>query len=335
MKKLLLIVAAIACSGTILFNSCGSASHAAEDAAPRKMVVGYFMTDGADSFKPDYEKLTHICLAFAHMRGDGHLYADGIEQARHVIADAHDHGVKVIISLRDADNVSAALADTALRHQLVAETRAAVEKYGVDGVDVDYEEWGGDDNSKRENLEAFYVELREALPGKLLTAAVRASTSDDGLNKGSMYEHLDYVFPMVYDACGGWGGMSWGKVGQHSSNEFFDKAIAYFVDSIGVPKEKICPGVPFYGYEFVSDTTTVGVDARVYRDILASHPDIDASLSDSIGLLWYNGVPTIKRKAREVIEKDLAGIMIWEISQDTDDASRSLLSAIHSTFNPE
>ena len=335
MKTLFKIAAASVLAGAFLLGSCGGATQTSEDAAPRKMVVGYFMTHGADSYKPDYEKLTHICLAFAHMRGDGHLYADDIANAGQVIKDAHANGVKVIISLRDADNVSAALADTTLRHQLVAETRAAVEKYGVDGVDVDYEEWGGDDNSKRENLEAFYVELREALPGKLLTAAVRASTSDDGLNKASMYEHLDYVFPMIYDACGGWGGMSWGKVGQHSSNEFFDKAIAYFVDSIGVPKEKICPGVPFYGYEFVSDTTTAGVDARVYKDILAAHPEVDAHLTDSIGLLWYNGVPTMKRKAQEVMDKGLAGIMIWEISQDTDDPSRSLLSAIHTTFNPE
>ncbi len=46
-------------------------------------------------------------------------------------------------------------------------------------------------------------------------------------------------------------------------------------------------------------------------------------------LLLFDGVSTIQQKAKSALEKNLAGIMIWEISQDTDDSSKGLLNALY------
>ena len=41
----------------------------------------------------------------------------------------------------------------------------------------------------------------------------------------------------------------------------------------------------------------------------------------------YNGVDTIKKKT-EYAKENLGGIMIWELTQDTGNAKKSLLQAI-------
>jgi chitinase len=45
-------------------------------------------------------------------------------------------------------------------------------------------------------------------------------------------------------------------------------------------------------------------------------------------MIWYNGIPTIKAKARMVDEQKLGGVMIWSPDNDVKGES-SLRSAIH------
>lgn len=300
-----------------------------------KMVVGYYPTWSTWWGEPDYNKVSLLCIAFAEMRGDGHLYYDGARDLKNVIDNAHAAGTKVVISLRDAQNVSSALADEKLRHNLAKEVKYCISELNLDGVDVDYEEWGGDNESKGKNLEQFYKDIRAQIgDGYLLTAAVGGATGPDGMVKESALRHLDYVFPMVYDACGGWQGGGWGQVGQHSSFEYFCDVIEYFTTGLNVPKEKLCPGLPFYGYEFKSATSTDNATSVAYRELFDRFPGEDVANIDNIGLIWYNGIPTITQKCRYALDEDVAGVMIWELSQDTRDAQTSLLNAVSMTLNP-
>ncbi len=299
-----------------------------------KMVVGYYPTWSAWWGEPDYDKLSVICLAFAEMRGDGHLYYEGYDAMKNVISNAHRKNVKVLVSLRDAQNVSKALADEKLRKNLAKEVKYCIYQYDLDGVDVDYEEWGGDEKAKLRNLEKFYTDIRAQIgEGYLLTAAVGGKTQlDQSINAQSL-SHLDYVFPMIYDACGGWEGGGWGAVGQHSSVQYFKDVITFFTTTLKVPKEKLCPGMPFYGYEFKSPDSTNGATAVAYRDLFTRFPDVDVPNTDNIGLIWYNGIPTIKEKCQYVVDNDIAGVMIWELSQDSREEAASLLNAAYTTLN--
>lgn len=300
-----------------------------------KMVVGYYPTWNTWWGEPDYSKLSLLCIAFAEMRGDGHLYYDGARNLKNVIDNAHAAGTKVVISLRDAKNVSVALADEKLRKNLAKEVKYCISELNLDGVDVDYEEWGGDNDAKGNNLEEFYKDIRAQIgDGYLLTAAVVGSTNADGKLKENTLRHLDYVFPMVYDSCGGWrGGGGWGQVGQHSSYEYFRDVIEYFTNGLNVPKEKLCPGLPFYGYEFKSATSTDDAASVAYRELFDRFPDEDVANTDNIGLIWYNCIPTITQKCQYALDEDVAGVMIWELSQDTRDEETSLLNAVHKTLN--
>lgn len=299
-----------------------------------KMVVGYYPTWNTWWGEPDYSKLSLICIAFAEMRGDGHLYYDGARATKSVIDNAHAAGTKVVISLRDAKNVSAALADEKLRKNLAREVKWCISELNLDGVDVDYEEWGGDNESKGKNLEQFYKDIRAEIgDGFLITAAVVGATGPDGKLTADALSQLDYVFPMVYDLCGGWkGGGGWGEVGQHSGFEYFCDVIEYFTKGLNVPKEKLCPGLPFYGYEFKSETSTDNAASVAYRELFDRFPNEDVANTDNIGLIWYNGIPTIIQKCRYALEEGVAGVMIWELSQDSRAEETSLLNAVYNTL---
>ena len=91
----------------------------------------------------------------------------------------------------------------------------------------------------------------------------------------------------------------------------------------GLPRSKAVLGVPFYGYGFGGAFRKNEYD---YSEIVAAHPG--AENGDQVGeTIWYNGIPTIKAKARLVVESGLGGIMIWSLDTDAP-GGKSLLSAI-------
>ena len=52
-----------------------------------------------------------------------------------------------------------------------------------------------------------------------------------------------------------------------------------------------------------------------------------SSDEDEAGGFYFNNIETIRRKTRHGLSEGLAGIMIWELSMDTND-NTSLLKAI-------
>jgi len=87
--------------------------------------------------------------------------------------------------------------------------------------------------------------------------------------------------------------------------------------------------VPFYGYGFGE---AFRKRCYNYSEILVQHPG--AENLDQVGnTIWYNGIPTIREKAKHVLDEDLGGIMIWSLDTDGN-GEKSLLTAIDSTLNP-
>src|SRR5262249_39542096 len=90
----------------------------------------------------------------------------------------------------------------------------------------------------------------------------------------------------------------------------------------GVPPAKVCLGLPFYGrgVDAASRTRTLP-----YAELVKKYrpaPDVD-----EVGGGYFNGIETVERKTRYAAEHKLAGVMVWEVGQDTRD-EHSLLRAI-------
>lgn len=306
---------------------------------PKQKVVAYLPT-WRMPYQVDWEKITHVCLAFGRVQADGTVDVASILPHRAVIDDAHKNGVKVLLSLGGGGSRSftnAILNDTC-RTRLVQNLKTQVKELKLDGLDIDYEEWDGSeegaselDLQRRSALEALYKELREAVgPDVLLSAAVNAGydTGEYGFYNcfnNTMHQYLDFVSLMIYDATGPWSGT---HTGPHSGWDYFENAIRHWLEKRELPAEKLVAGVPFYGYKFSRPDFAGDAVAVTYREILEQHPDQDAHMKDNVGLIYYDGIPTISKKAQYIKEHKLGGIMIWEIAQDTKDKEKSLLNAI-------
>ena len=275
----------------------------------------------------DYPKLTHINIAFENPTNpDGDLSFSAKNDL--LIAEAHAHQIKILISIGGG----AASGDKALRNlyfDLIGQTKRAafagkiadyISRHKLDGLDVDIE-----GPSINQDYAPFIAELAKAFQPKrlLLTAALSQGYGGKSV-PDDVFAHFDFVNIMAYDAAGPWDPKA---PGQHSSFEFATTNVQYWLKR-GLPKSKAVLGVPFYGYGF-GDAFRKGDYA--YAAILAAHPG--AEKLDQVGsTIWYNGIPTMKAKAKYVVDEGLAGMMIWSLDYDVP-GERSLLSAIHETLN--
>lgn len=112
---------------------------------------------------------------------------------------------------------------------------------------------------------------------------------------------------------------------RHSPYQFAVDCGRYWKETRGLPAHKVVLGLPFY-----TRPSWAG-----YGAILASVPE--ASDRDHVSYngmeVHYNGVDTIREKTRYALET-LGGVMIWELTQDTSDRSKSLLHAIGDALEP-
>ena len=88
---------------------------------------------------------------------------------------------------------------------------------------------------------------------------------------------------------------------------------------------KVLLGVPFYGKDFDNNAESIS-----YKGIVELYPD--APYHDQVANIYYDGIETMKLKTQYVVENQYAGIMIWELSHDSQVDSISLLNAIDETI---
>jgi GH18 family chitinase len=240
------------------------------------------------------------------------------------VEKAHATGVKVLVSLAGGG----ALTDEKpyWKHVLQPANRAAfiekiiayVEKYHLDGVDVDIE--GNLMPVIGTTYNPFVLDLRKALHarGKAITAALPGAWLHEAVHQEAL-EAYDFINVMVYDDTGPWNPT---KVGPHAPYSFAEKSIAFWVEQKKIPRQRLVLGMPFYGYDF----SVVG--SKRYSQIVSDNP-ADA-YRDEIDMLYYNGIPTIVKKTRLAMEK-VNGVMFWELGQDAFN-DLSLLRAVDQTL---
>ena len=269
----------------------------------------------------DYSQVTHLIYAFAIPTAEGEIRPldDGGFMTA-LVKKAHENNVKVCIAIggwsykgKPLESTFAAATDTDAKCKTLANAMLkVVDEYGLDGIDVDWEYPRAKTMRQYETLVKY---LREGLDqrgeGKTLTSAVTgfmaAGYSSTALGC------LDWVNVMAYDGDGGSG---------HSPYRYAVDSVNAW-KKVGVPKEKIMVGVPFYARP----------NWTSYRALIAADKNNAAKdQTDYKGATaYYNGLETIARKTEFAVE-NAGGIMIWEMNQDyVADKELSLLNKIHET----
>ncbi len=271
-------------------------------------VVGYMPSWQGTAGGIQYDKLTHINYSFLLPNSDGSLRPlDNISKMQQIVTQGHAQGVKILIAvggwMDGNDSAFTTLAaNPSTRTAFVNNLVNFVNQYNLDGVDMDWEY--PREGNEPQNYELLMQELGQAMHsrGKLLTAAVVVSGwNADGVLTG-VFDDVDFLNIMAYDGP------------EHGSMSQATGGLDYWLGR-GLPKSKAVLGVPFYSRPQV----------KSYSELLAMGADPN---SDSYQGMNYNGVPTIKAKTEMALQRG-GGIMMWELSHDTNSATTSLLAAIN------
>ena len=290
-------------------------------------VIGYvpnWIDLNAFSNTIQYNKLTHINLAFENPDANGYLSFQAGNNT--IIQAAHAKNVKVLVSLGGGGISEGGAIRDNFFNQISAPNRASfvqkiadyVNSHNFDGVDVDLE--GPAINGDYAN---FVIDLAAKLHAnnKQISAALSQGYGGDNVPV-STFSAFDWINIMAYDATGPWAP---NNPGQHSPYSMAVNQFNYWTGR-GLPKNKAIIGVPFYGYGFGS-AANQGI---AYSDIVNAYPG--AENTDQVGnTIYYNGMPTIKQKATFALQ-NAGGIMIWQLAQDAVGA-KSLLSAINEVIS--
>ncbi len=296
-------------------------------------VVGYIWSRAnmvQDLKKIDLDKITHLNIAFINPTPDGSFKdVPGLDT---VVQIAHQKNIKVLMSCGGGSSHAyyAKLLTEKYRKDLVKNFIKVLDKYNLDGIDVDLE---GDDIDA--NYEPFVVGLSKQLTKrkKLLTSAVawwtRGRITDVALAQ------FDFINIMAYDKTGPWKPE---VAGQHSPISYAEEHLAYWHNERGLKKENLNVGLPFYGYGFGELPSKNRAFRQIsWNDVVQKYADRmdhdEIVLPDNGGTLYYNGKKTIKEKTQLAL-KEGGGVMIWQLLYDSFN-EHSLLDLINNTYKSQ
>jgi len=241
----------------------------------------------------------------------------------HLPSAITDGGVRLLLCVGGggrSESFAAVAAKPKTRAALVANLLQIVRAKQLQGVDFDWEV-----PMSRKQQADYALLLADAAaafhahdPHLLVTVAIHA-WQDLGT---ASYAAVDRVHLMSYDAQGGNG-----KDGHATYAQA--KIDAKRLAGYGCPMGKIALGLPFYG-RGISNPSLV----LTYGDLVSKvGADLDPT-SDVLGkdsAIGFNNVLTVQKKTKWALTHGLAGIMVWEVGQDTTNAATSQMEAIYDT----
>ncbi len=324
----------------LVFYSCSNA----------KIAVGYYYANYSEYpyTAIEYHKLTHIAHAFVKPNADGTLSMDTWFLYPELVAAAHQHGVKIVVSLGgwgNSDGFSPMVANTESRTAFVINIINFCLTYGYDGIDLD---WEYPTEADRSNLVSLVKELRKALDDsglEFLSAALPSTDWNNGYDIKQLIDYIDWFGIMTYDFYG-----PWEKTSGHNSPLYSsasqsgstNASVKYYIQK-GIPKNKLCIGIPFYGYDFKAPglfQTHSGASAvsysSVYQKLISGWDymwDNTAKVpylmnKNRTETITFEDTNSIKLKSEYVYKNNLAGTIIWRIGQDYFNGSTPLLDMI-------
>lgn len=339
----------------------------------KQRLIGYVgIGDLKDVIPEDIELLDGINLAFGKV--ENNVVVSELEAVRSELERIHalKPELKIVLSVGGwgAGGFSEAAYTKEGRSSFAKSCREIVDKYKLDGIDIDWEypcisiagiKAAPED---KENFTELLKEIRQELDRDadrhyLLSIAGggdRYYTRCTELGKAS--EYLDYVQLMSYDLRGGFSLQS----GHHTNlfsnqadlqNASTDEGVKAYLEA-GVPREKLVIGVAFYSrwwkgvpdinhgwMQYAQEAGLYGPDygelkeKYINKNGYTRYWDDEAKapyLFNGDTFISYDDEESIAEKVKYVREEGLAGVMYWEYKCDS---THTLMQALGNAMKGE
>ncbi|HZK34795.1 MAG TPA: glycoside hydrolase family 18 protein [Bacillota bacterium] len=315
----------------------------------------------------DVCKLTHLNYAFATIK-NGRVTTQHLKKlGRLQKLKLKNPNLKILISIGGwgADGFSDAALGLESRKLFTETATNIVREYKLDGIDLDWEypcrDFAGIKARPEDkgNYTLMVRSLRKGLddlsreknkPYLLTMAAGASKLFADDLELEQLIQLLDFINIMTYDFHTGTN-----ITGHHTNLYEFNegksfsasKAIDTFIKA-GVPPHKLVLGAAFYGRGWSGlDSGSHPIGQSSQPSVSFTYADCKKAIEDKrlkrywdrtacAPYLWdgdtfvgYDDPKSLLHKVSYVLEKELAGIMFWEWSQDVDN---ELLHAIYNAY---
>lgn len=330
-------------------------------------VIAYYMGDGNDIANYNTGKLTHIIFSFLHLK-DNMLAvdnsADSLAITKLVSLKKTNPKLKIILSLGGwggCKTCSAVFSTETGRKEFANSSLKLFKEYNVDGLDLDWEypsieslpghQYLPEDRS---NFTYLVKTLRETVgPDYELSFAAGGFRNylTQSVEWNKVMPLVNYVNMMTYDLVNGNSKQTGHLTSLYSTteqSESTDHAIM-FLDSIGVPMNKVVIGLAFYARLFNGvEPVNNGLYQKGKFSSYVNYKDIDKELSSQAGYLQYwdnkakapyaynsstktfatfDNLRSVLEKTKYAKSRKLGGVMFWELSGDKE--SGGLLDMIY------
>lgn len=323
--------------------------------------IGFSSTWYYSGYSEELLKTMNIVnLAFGYINANGTVDISSVKSlATSVVGTLHQNGIRVSISYQGygatTQNFSDCAADPTLRHKLAVSMADTVKNLHLDGVDIDWEYPGSASRQFTEDKVNYVLLMREIRAeldklgeGYILTAAIPGGTNIGGFDMPNLVDCFDYFTMMSYDLESPNSGGH--HTALHPSTQYGTNTGNSASESVelwhnnGVPYEKICIGIAFYGKKVkLTSLSNHGLAIPVYAGGAYKNSKYSVLMDYNLQYLGKNDkfvyyfdesscAPIINDPAmyittydneRSIIDKceyarskGLAGVMIWELGED-------------------
>lgn len=322
-------------------------------------IIAYYTPSTGKINKETVDQLDQVIFSFLHLRGNELSFdeaEDSTSLAYLTSLKKQNSNLEVLISLGGwggCETCSEVFSSAKGRNDFARSVKKILEDFHADGIDLDWE-YPAVENfpghafkpEDKQNFTALVTELRETL-GEDYQISFAAPGFDEFIQNSVEWEKvmplMNNLNLMSYDMVHG--GSS--STGHHTSlystadqKMSADYSLKY-LDSIGVPKEKIILGAAFYArvWEDV-DSINNGLyqsgkfkEAVLFKDLESFQEEHDGFVMhyDSVAQAPYLYNPnkklfatfddpmSIAAKTEYVIQNNLGGIMFWQLSGDKEE----------------
>jgi len=322
------------------------------------VVTAYYMGDGTDISVNQTNQLTHIIFSFLHLKGNNLSIDnpnDSLAITRLVALKKTNPKLKIILSLGGwggCPSCSEVFNSEQGRQEFAQSVLHLFKSYQVDGLDLDWEypaiesipghQYLPED---KQNFTSLIQTLRLTV-GPEYELSFAAGGFSEFLNQSVEWDKvmplLNYVNVMTYDLVNGnstrTGHLTslFSTPGQNVSTDYAVR----FLDSIGVPMQKVVIGLAFYArlYNEVEPINN-GLYQKGKFSGYVIYKDIERNLSTEAGYTryWdtiakapyaynistktfatYDNERSAQYKTQYARDKKLAGVMFWELRGDKE-----------------